>query len=507
MLINVLDYLEQTAERIPEHTAVSDRTGSLTFAELRHRARFLAMRISSSTASRNLPIAVYLPKSKECVVVFAAILYSGNCYSPLDVKSPSQRVANVLATLCPQLVITDRAHAGELLSVGIAAKLLLYIDPETASNSSGEISFQSNISTDPAYIIHTSGSTGVPKGVVVSHGSIIDYIEWARDCYSVTDRDRIGNQAPFYFDNSVLDIYLAFSTGAELIIIPEDFFSFPMKLMEYVRDEEITFIFWVPSLMASVANMDILSHISVPALRKILFAGEVTQNRHLNYWRRSFPDALFSNLYGPTEITVDCTYYIVDREFSDDEPLPIGLPCRNTSIIILNDKNEPCMAGERGELCVRGSSLAMGYWNDPEKTARAFVQNPLNNRYSELIYRTGDLVYRNERDEIMFVGRTDYQIKHLGYRIELPEIEHQVLSLDGIANACVLYDQPAKQITLFYETHRGANVTSAVIRTKLAEVLPKYMLPTAFHQMQELPRNPNGKIDRNGLTDLLRGTA
>ena len=168
--------------------------------------------------------------------------------------------------------------------------------------------------------------------------------------------------------------------------------------------------------------------------------------------------------------------------------------------MILNEKNEACAAGERGELCVRGSSLAMGYWNDPSKTAKAFVQNPLNNRSPELIYRTGDLVYRNEQVEIMYVGRTDYQIKHLGYRIELPEIEHQVLSLDGIANACVLYNQPEKQITLFYETHRDTrSATSAVIRAKLAEVFPKYMLPTAFHRMPELPRNPNGKIDRKAL--------
>jgi amino acid adenylation domain-containing protein len=502
VLINVLEYLEQTSERIPENTAVLDETGSFSFAELRHRARVLAMRITSSTASRNLPIAVYLPKSKECVVAFAAILYSGNCYSPLDTKSPIQRVLSVLAKLRPQLVITDRPRAEQLASAGIAADLLLCIDAETASNGSGEITFPSNISTDPAYIIHTSGSTGVPKGVVVSHGSIIDYIEWARDCYSITDQDRTGNQAPFYFDNSVLDIYLSFSTGAALIIIPEEYFSFPMKLMEYVRDERITFIFWVPSLMASIANMNILSHVHAPTLQKILFAGEVMQNRHLNYWRRSFPDALFSNLYGPTEITVDCTYYIVDREFSDDEPLPIGFPRRNSDILILDADDRVVSVGEPGEICVRGTALAHGYWNEPEVTAAAFTQNPLNTHYSERIYRTGDLAYRNERGEIYFLGRSDQQIKHMGYRIELGEIETAAFAISEIRNVCVIHDAANSQLVMFYQADQP--IDPPTIRKAMLLKIPKYMVPAVCVYVKELPLNPNGKIDRKALTARLQ---
>ena len=211
-------------------------------------------------------------------------------------------------------------------------------------------------------------------------------------------------------------------------------------------------------------------------------------------------------MYGPIEITVDCTYFVLDREFADDEGLPIGFPCRNTDILILNEENRPCAVEGRGELCVRGSSLALGYWNDPEKTAKAFVQNPLNTSYPELIYRTGDQVYRNRRGEIMFVGRLDFQIKHLGYRIELPEIEYQVLAIEQIANACVLYNKGKKEITLFYETRDG-ELSPAAIRQKLSQIFPKYMLPTAFHQMKELPRNPNGKIDRNGLSVALEQMA
>jgi acyl-coenzyme A synthetase/AMP-(fatty) acid ligase len=281
---------------------------------------------------------------------------------------------------------------------------------------------------------------------------------------------------------------------------------FPAKLVEFLARQALSFLFWVPAIMVTICNQGLLEAFDLSALKTVFFAGEVLPMKHLNHWRRAIPGARFVNLYGPIEITVDCTYFVLDREFADDEGLPIGFPCRNTGILILNEENRHCAVEERGELCVRGSSLAMGYWNDPEKTAKAFVQNPLNTSYPELIYRTGDQVYRNQRGEIMFAGRLDFQIKHMGYRIELPEIEYQVLAIEQIANACVLYNQGKKEITLFYQTN-GGDLSPATIRQKLSQIFPKYMLPTAFHQMKELPRNPNGKIDRNGLSVTLEPMA
>jgi amino acid adenylation domain-containing protein len=489
MHINVLEYLEATAARFPEKLAVIDREGSISFAQLRDRARHLAARMASHTQARNRPIAVYLPKSKDCVVAFAAILYSGNCYAPLDLKSPAARLGKVLEKLEPALILTDRAHAA-----GLPGERTLCIDVE---EDAGLADPPATIDTDPVYIIHTSGSTGVPKGVVIAHRGVIDYIEWARATYSVTEADTIGNQAPFHFDNSTLDLYLCFATGATLVLIPEDLFLFPIKLIQYMAAQQIRLIFWVPSAMATVANTDVLAKTALPPLTKILFAGEVMQNRHLNYWRRHFPRALFSNLYGPTEITVDCTYYIVDREFADDEPLPIGFPCRNSDVLILNDRQLPAAVGERGELCVRGSSLALGYWNDPEKTAAAFAQNPLNPHYPERIYRTGDVVWRNARGEIYFAGRNDHQIKHLGYRIELGEIETAALSIPEIRNACVVYDQGKAQIVMFYQS--DTEIASAVLRKALLEKLSKYMVPALFIHLAEMPLNASGKIDRLAL--------
>ncbi len=503
MQANVLEFFEQTVARLPAKLAVIDREHSVSFSELRIQALGLAATIRKNVDGCNRPIAVFLPKGKDAVVAFLAILYSANFYVPLDVNSPNVRLSTILKDLDPILVITTRAAGESLRSIGWPQEKTIFQEDTTSLISTAEeeeleVRRSSLIDTDPVYIIYTSGSTGIPKGVVIPHRGVIDYIDWARKCYGSSEVEVIGNQAPFFFDNSTLDLYLCFSSGATLILIPEELFAFPLKLMEFVRQSGITTFFWVPSVLTSVANFKILDSVELPQLRKILFAGEVMPNRTLNYWRRRLPQALFSNLYGPTEITVDCTYYVVEREFDDNESLPIGFPCRNTDVLILNEDNRKTALGETGELCVRGSCLALGYWNSSEKTNAAFVQNPLNPHYPDKIYRTGDLVYMNSHGEIIFVGRKDSQIKHQGYRIELGEIETAILAMPEIANACVLYNNADKAITLFYQPKES--VTPASIRRGLSTKLAKYMLPTVFHEMNALPMTANGKIDRVSLS-------
>jgi D-alanine--poly(phosphoribitol) ligase subunit 1 len=508
MLVNVTEYLDRTAGRLPNKVAVADAGGSYTFSALRQRALHLAAVLTSRKEALNTPVGVYLPKCKEAIASFAGILYSGNCYAPLDVKSPIPRLESILRNLQPTHVITDRAHAGALAQAGYdAASIVLIEELDQALPADPSIERRNAviIDTDPVYVIHTSGSTGIPKGVTIPHRGVIDYIEWALDTYRVDDSAVIGSQAPFHFDNSTLDIYLCFAAGATLVLVPDEKYLFPAKLLEHLRETGVNFIFWVPSVLVSVANLDLLAQVELPPLKQILFAGEVMPTRHLNYWRKWFPSALLSNLYGPTEITVDCTYYIVERELADHEPLPIGFPCRNSDILILNERNERCAPGERGELCVRGSSLALGYWNDAEKTAAAFCQNPLQPHYPERIYRTGDVVYTNELGEIIFAGRNDGQIKHMGYRIELGEVETAVLSLPEIRNACVLYDQDRSRIVLLYEA--DAAIEMGRIRVALTRMLPKYMLPSASIHFPSLPLNANGKIDRKTLSGKLGALA
>jgi D-alanine--poly(phosphoribitol) ligase subunit 1 len=504
MQINVLEYLEKGALATSRNeTALIDGDRSLTFGELEIYAKRCASLIIGRHDAINQPIAVYLPKCTNTVVADLGIIYSGNIYSNLDVKSPLQRVKNILDNIMPVLVITSRELAQTVISSGVDAQQILLVEDIFKAEGQYDSEYilgrlDTVIDTDPLCIINTSGSTGLPKGVVMHHRSVIDFMDWVMDRLRLDGNEVIGSLSPFYFDIYTLELYLCLAKGATLVIIPEQLSSFPPRLVEFLAAKRINFIFWVPTIMVNISNLDLLHKVDLSCLKKVLFAGEVFPTKHLNYWRRHLPDTMFVNLYGPIEITVDCTYFIVDRELRDDEPVPIGSPCRNTDILILNENNALARVGEPGELCVRGSSLALGYWNDADKTSRAFVQNPLNRHYPELIYRTGDLVSRNERGEIMFIGRSDYQIKHMGYRIELGEIEHAVLGLNAVKNACVVYNKEKKEITLFFEADEP--LSPASIRQYLSLLLPKYMLPTAFHQTDTLPRNPNGKIDRQKLS-------
>jgi amino acid adenylation domain-containing protein len=497
MQINVLEYLTETLKTRPHATAVVDGTASYTFAEIAGLTRKCASLIRGRTPERNRPIAVYLPKSAWTIVADLGILYSGNIYANLDYKTPAARQKKIFDNVAPLLVITNAALRDSVIAIGVPAEIVVNVDDVADAPVIDEESYRSCIDTDPMCLINTSGSTGIPKSVVMHHRSVIDFIDWVTTRFTFDERTVIGSLSPFYFDIYTLELYVALARGCTIVIIPESLAAFPVRLVEFLAQHRVTFIFWVPTIMVNMANLDVLRTADLGALTTVFFAGEVFPTRHLNHWRRELPHCQFVNLYGPIEITVDCTYFVVDREMRDDEPLPIGFPCRNTDVLVLDEANALCGVNEPGELCVRGSSLALGYWNNPEQTARAFVQNPLNPHYPELIYRTGDVVFRNERGELIFKGRSDFQIKHLGYRIELAEIELASSSIPSIRNVCVLYNQDKKEIALFYEATE--DVTPATIRTHMTTVLPKYMVPTAFHRLDEMPMNPNGKIDRLAL--------
>jgi D-alanine--poly(phosphoribitol) ligase subunit 1 len=503
MQINVIEYLENGAlVRCPDKVAVIDGEKTYTFAQLADAARRCARDIIALKDLIRRPIAVFLPKGAATVIADLGIIYSGNCYMNLDTKSPAPRIRSILDNVGPVMVITSRELAPSVRALGREDGGLLLIEDalESGPPAGSDLlrrRLDAVIDADPLCIINTSGSTGIPKAVVMSHRNVIDFMDWVMDELRLDGSETIGSLSPFYFDIYTLELYLSLAKGATIDVIPEQLSMFPVRLVEYLARHSVSFIFWVPTIMVNISNLGLLDKVDVTSLHKILFAGEVFPTKHLNYWRQHLPQATFVNLYGPIEITVDCTYYIIDREFRDDEPLPIGRPRRNVDIVILNDKNEPAGVNQEGELCVRGSSVALGYWNDAAKTEQVFTRNPQNPNFPELIYRTGDTAYWNERGEIMFVGRKDYQVKHLGYRIELGEIEHAALAVKGLGNACVLYDKAKKEITLFYEASGEASPAS--IRQELSRSLPKYMLPTVFQCMEALPRNSNGKIDRQRL--------
>lgn len=521
MKANVTCWLDETAARFPDKTAYADENKEVTFGQLRAQAR----KIGGELALRGLfkkPVAIFLEKGVDVLVSFMGTAYSGNFYSPIDVDMPGSRVDKILEVLRPVIVITTAslkevfsqyAYEGEflllediLVSEPVGGKFVPATDSaaEKDTNAAREAALEAarrkGVDTDLLYVLFTSGSTGVPKGVTINHRSVIDYIDWVTETFEITEKDSFGNQAPFYFDNSILDIYSALKTGATVYIVPKNLFAQPVPLLEYLKEKRINTIFWVPSALIVVAKLKAFRNVDLSdTLKRVLFCGEVMPNKQLNVWRNFLPDVQYANLYGPTEITDACTYYIVDREFTDEEPLPIGVPMPNTDILVLNEKDEPVQGGEAGELCVRGTSLSMGYYNNPEKTREAFVQNPLNQAVPELIYRTGDIVKYNERGEILYLSRKDFQIKHMGHRIELGEIETAVSSLEEISQNCCLYDEKRQKIVLFIEEE----LEKAYINEKISHLVPEYMLPNKVIVVEKMPINANGKIDRVRLKEYI----
>lgn len=498
---NVLDYFEETKNLFPNKIALTDGDTQLTFLQMWQISEKICDNLTSSLrpSSDLQVIAVYLPKSHQMLLSFFGILMSGHIYMPLDVKSPIDRTKSILNNIQPIAIISTEEYAKHLDGDYIDVSSLL---TETENQNLSNLPYKKRISTDPIYIINTSGSTGVPKGVVVSHQNVIDYMTTLSTIKQITPNQEsvLASQVPFYFDVSVHDIYSMFFYHSHLILIPEEFFAIPQKLLEFLSKHTINYLFWVPSAlkilntaiqedMRGGGNIDLALKIQT-----ILFAGEIMPSTLLASLQTLFPSSIFANFYGPTETTVSSSYFIVDRKFTDNDKVPIGKEFINTSIILLDEDNQ---ISNRGEICVRGEGVSLGYYNDPKKTAEVFVQNPAHNLYRDIIYRTGDLGYYNERGELIITGRKDAQIKFKGFRIELGEIEHALLGLEGLENFCIIFHE---EIILATDNQ---NITKTEMFKHLMKKVPKYMLPTQVFYTP-IPLNANGKIDRKKVLELYK---
>ena len=493
---NVLEYLERSAKKYPDKTAVEDEFGKSTYAELLEKSRRIGSALTDKI-TRNSPVAVFMDKGIDTLCAFFGTVYARGFYSLMNPRLPEERLKQIHSVLNPAAVITNKENfelAENLFGSGV-----YLIDELKAADENGALLSsvrEKAVSTDPLYANFTSGSTGVPKGVLVSHRSVIDFIDTFTGIFSIGENDVVGNQAPFDFDVSVKDIYSCLKTGAKLVIIPMRLFSNPTGLLDLLCERGITTMIWAVSALCLISTFHGLDYKVPEKVNKILFSGEVMPHKHLAYFMDRLPNATFVNLYGPTEITCNCTYHIIDRSRNYDNGIPIGKAFPNKDVFLLDDSDKLVTAENTlGEICVRGTALALGYYNAPEQTAKAFVQNPLNPNYPETIYRTGDFGKYDENSELVFCGRKDFQIKHMGHRIELEEIERAINGTPGIARCCCIFDEAKSKLYGFYV----GELDKKELHRKLRDHLPEFMIPNALRKLDALPLTANGKIDRKAL--------
>ncbi len=502
-VVNIIQYLERSAAAHPDRPALEELGRTLSYRETQTVSQCIGAAVLRALDGQiRRQIGVFLPKGIDAVCADYGALYAGSYFLNIDIKAPQQRNSNILARLKPPLILTSRRLEAQLQEIASGATLVFLEEIDTGCIPAPEsLPWPQITDADPFCVITTSGSTGTPKGVVLPHRGYIDHLTDKLNAMSLHRSVRLASIAPTDFDFFVYEITMILVNASTMVLMPDSYLMFPLKLVRYLCESKVDYLMWVASYMVTIAQYDLFSKFAPVCLRDVWFGGEVFPTKYLNYWRRHLPGARFVHCYGPTEASFACTYKIIGREYPDEEQLPIGKPFQNTRILVLDEQNRPVGAGGEGELCVLGSRLALGYYNDPEKTALAFTQNPTNSTYPEPMYRTGDIVKVLDDGDLLFRGRADTLIKHLGYRIELGEVEHVINALGIVYYACAAYNRDLQEITLFYEAER--ELTVAEMRAKIGTALPKYMIPTAFVYMERLPRNTNDKIDRVALKGLL----
>ena len=498
-MYNVIDYLEKSAEKYGEKIAVIEEEKKVTYSEL--------MKFSKSVASYfvgqgvfNKPIVIFMDKGIDTLISFFGAVYAGCFYSLVNPEFPANRIEQIKNTINSDYVITDSAHADLAkeyfpeLTVLDVKKLKTHRINERGIAAVKE----KHIDYDPLYVNFTSGSTGVPKGVVISHRSVIDFIDKFTELFGFVTDDIIANQAPFDFDVSVKDIYSAIKVGATLVIVPKKFFSNPVALLDYLCDNAVTTLTWAVSALCLITTFHALDYKVPTQVNKVIFSGEVMPLKHLNIWMKHLPNAMFVNVYGPTEITCNCTYHIIDKNRTYEDRIPIGKPFPNERVVLLDDDGKELSGRKKvGEICVIGTPLALGYYNNKEQTEKSFTADVNQQNFPQTVYHTGDLGFYNNDGELVFNGRKDFQIKYKGHRIELEEIDKAMTECEGVVRSCAIFEPIKEKLYGFYI----GDITKQELRQKLGEVLPEYMIPTPLIKKDEFPITKNGKIDRKKLME------
>lgn len=485
--------LKETAERFPDRPAVTDGSVTMSWHELYTMANQIGQAVKRRVTSGS-PVPVIMDKSPEMLAVMLGVACAGCFYVPVSPQNPGARMKKILDTLDPSLIIGGRDILEKHEEISSYSNMARKMEELLEEQIDGGVYTEAEVKeTDILYGIFTSGSTGVPKAVVVSHGAALRFIRHFVKIARITEKDRIGNQAPFDFDVSVKDIYSAVMTGACIVLIRKELFSSPPKLLDYLCGQQVTVLTWAVSALTLISSLRGLNYRVPKTVRIVMFSGETMPPKQLRMWQDALPDAVFINLYGPTEATCNCTFYKVKRKFNDGEKIPVGKPFPERCVYLIDEEGNVIRETNRqGELCVSGESLSEGYYRNPEQTAAHFVERKTEDGHVWRTYRTGDLAYYDENRNLVFAGRKDFQIKHMGHRIELEEIETAMCAADGIEKSCCVFDKEKGRLYGFYM----GSAEPAEVRSVLKQKLPVWMIPSRFYRTESMPLNKNGKTDR-----------
>lgn len=499
MQTNVLEYLEHTVERLPDKIAFADEKESYTFRQVYDNSRSIGSALLKLGADRE-PVVVYMEKRPSTITAFFGVIYAGCFYVPIDEEMPRRRMELILENTCAKYLIYDESTKDKVGELGFTGTALAYQEccaTEISVDRLTDIRSQA-LDIDPVYVLFTSGSTGVPKGVTGHHRAVIDYIENLSAVLQFGEDTVFGNQTPLYLDACMKEIFPTIKFGATTWLVPKSCFMFPIQLVEFLNDHQINTICWVVSALTMISAFGTFDSVKPEYLHTVAFGSEVFPVKQFNLWKQTLPDVEFYNLYGPTEATGMSTYYHADRLFEEREVIPVGRPFPNTRIFLLDTEGKQVADGETGEICIQGCCLTHGYYNNPEKTKDVFTQNPLNSCYPDVIYHTGDLGKWNAKGQLVFVSRKDHQIKHMGHRIELGEIEADVALIEGVKACCCIFIPESGKMVLFYV----GDVDKRALTVALKDRLPRYMIPNAVLQLDSLPLTSNGKMDRKKMQEL-----
>ncbi|MBQ9188583.1 MAG: amino acid adenylation domain-containing protein [Clostridia bacterium] len=494
----ILEALDKTTVRWPDKPAFCDERESLTFAEVQHRTLSVSTALLHSGAARE-PVAVLLPRTAGMIAALLGVMRAGCAYVPLDLEMGELRLQAIFAQVQPRFLLCDADTEAAARRCGFTGTALdIHTLTATAPDAAAlGKAYGSILDTDPAYIVFTSGSTGAPKGVIGKHSAMLDYAEQLTKVLRVDETHVFGMQAPLYVDACLKEILSALFCGATVWLVPKKLFMLPVPLVGFLNEHRITTICWVVPALTLLSALHTFDEVVPQFLHTVAFGSEVFPNKQLRVGQKHVP-ARYINLYGPTECTGMSCFYEVDHDFAEGEPIPIGRPFDNTEILLLDETDR---LADEGEICIRGVALCHGYWNDPVRTAKAFTQNPLRPEYPERIYRTGDRGRWDENGNLLFLGRIDNQIKHMGHRIELGELEAAAMRIDGVTSACAVFDAEKKRLGLAYT----GTLDRAGLLAGLRHTVPDYMLPSRTVKLDAIPLTNNGKTDRRQAHALCFG--